>query len=65
MFGKKLQQAHDLFHQQEFEQASYVYQDILETRNDCDEVRIGLAAAFYFLGKYINLKLLKNKFTYS
>ncbi len=52
LFGKKLQQAHDLFHQQEFEQASYVYQDILETRNDCDEVRIGLAAAFYFLGKY-------------
>ena len=51
-FGKKLQKAHELFHQDEFEQASYMYQDMLETRNDCDEVIIGLAAAFYFLKKY-------------
>jgi len=51
-FGKKLQQAHELFHQDEFEQASYMYQDMLETRNDCDEVMIGLAASFYFLKKY-------------
>ena len=47
-FGKKLQQAHELFHQDEFEQASYMYQDMLETRNDCDEVIVGLAAAFFF-----------------
>jgi hypothetical protein len=51
-FGKKLQQAHELFHQDEFEQASYMYQDMLETRNDCDEVIIGLSASFYFLKKY-------------
>ena len=51
-FGKKLQQAHGLFHQDEFEQANYMYQDMLETRNDCDEVVIGLSASFYFLNKY-------------
>jgi len=51
-FGKKLQQAHDLFHQDEFEQANYMYQDMLETRNDCDEIVIGLSASFYFLKKY-------------
>ena len=51
-FGKKLQHAHDLFHQDEFEQASYMYQDMLETRNDCNEVKIGLAVCFYFLKRY-------------
>jgi len=51
-FGKKLQQAHELFHQDEFEQANYMYQDMLETRNDCDEIVIGLSASFYFLKKY-------------
>jgi len=51
-FGKKLQQAHELFHQDEFEQANYMYQDMLETRNDCDEVIIGLSASFYFLKKF-------------
>lgn len=51
-FGKKLQQAHDLFHQDEFEQASYMYLDILETRNDCMEAWRGVCASFYFLGKY-------------
>jgi len=50
-FGKKLQQAHDLFHQEEYEQASYLYSDMFETRNDCNEVIIGLAASFYFLNK--------------
>jgi outer membrane protein assembly factor BamD (BamD/ComL family) len=41
-----------LFHQDEFEQASYIYQDILQTRYDCDEAQIGLVSAFYFLKKY-------------
>ena len=50
-FEKKLQQAHDLFHQDEFEQASYIYADMLETRNDCNEIIIGLAASLYFLNK--------------
>ncbi len=51
-FGNKLQQAHDLFHQDEFEQASYMYRDMLETRNDCDEILIGLAASFFFMKQY-------------
>ena len=51
-FGKKLQQAHDLFHQDEFEQASYIYLDIIETRTDITEAWRGICASFYFLGKY-------------
>ena len=51
-FGKKLQKAHDLFHQDEFEQASYMYLDIIETRNDITEAWRGICASFYFLGKY-------------
>ena len=51
-FSKKLQQAHDLFHQDEYEQASYLYLDILQTRNECTEAWAGLSAAYYFLGKY-------------
>ncbi len=50
--GRKLQFAHDLFHQDEFEQASYLYQDILETRCDITEAWRGLLASFYFLGKF-------------
>ena len=37
-FGKKLQLAHDLFHQDEYEQASYLYRDIIETRSDVSEL---------------------------
>jgi len=51
-FGKKLQHAHDLFHQDEYEQASYVYLDIIETRTDITEAWRGVCASFYFLGKY-------------
>ena len=51
-FGKKLQKAHDLFHQDEFEQASYMYLDIIETRNDITEAWRGLCASFYFMGKF-------------
>jgi hypothetical protein len=50
--GKKLQQAHDLFHQDEFEQASYIYLDIIETRTEISEAWKGICASFYFLGKY-------------
>ena len=46
------QHAHDLFHQDEFEQASYLYLDILQSRSDCNEARVGLSAAYYFLGNY-------------
>jgi hypothetical protein len=51
-FGKKLQHAHALFHQDEFEQASYIYRDILETRNDVTEAWRGLCASLYFMGNY-------------
>jgi hypothetical protein len=51
-FGKKLQQAHDLFHQDEFEQASYMYLDIIETRTDITEAWRGICASYYFMGKY-------------
>ncbi len=65
-FGRKLQQAHDLFHQDEFEQASYLYLDILQTRNDCEEAWKGIAAAYYFLGKYADAEsssaVLNNRF---
>ena len=50
--GKMLQKAHDLFHEEEYEQASYVYRDLLQTRNDYQEALLGLAASLYFLGKY-------------
>jgi hypothetical protein len=49
---RKIQNAHDLFHQEEFEQASYLYQDIVLTRSDIQEAWRGLLACFYFLGKY-------------
>ena len=51
-FGRRLQQAHDLFHQEEYEQASYMYLDMMLGRADCDEVRVGLAACFFFLGRF-------------
>ena len=51
-YSKKLQQAHDLFHQEDFEQASYHYLDILQSRNDCTEAAIGLSASYYFLENY-------------
>jgi len=50
--GKKLQQAHDLFHQHEFEQASYLYRDLLMQRADYTEATVGLAASYYFLKQY-------------
>jgi hypothetical protein len=51
-FQRKLQEAHDLFHQDEFEQAAYLYRDMLVGRNDSDEVHIGLAASLYFMQNY-------------
>ena len=51
-FGKKLQEAHDLFHQMEYEQASYLYRDMLTTHNNSDEVKIGLVASLYFMEHY-------------
>jgi len=52
VLGKKLQQAHDLFHQNEYEQASYLYLAIFQTRNDCEEAWKGICASNYFLGRY-------------
>jgi len=50
--GKKLQQAHDLFHQDEFEQASYLYRDLLTQRADYQEAAVGLAASYFFMKQY-------------
>jgi hypothetical protein len=50
--GKKLQQAHDLFHQDEFEQASYLYRDLLTQRADYQEAAVGLAASYFLMKQY-------------
>ena len=50
--GRKLQQAHDLFHQDEFEQASYLYRDLLMQRADYDEAALGLCVCYYFMKQY-------------
>lgn len=50
--GKKLQQAHDLFHQDEYEQASYLYRDLLTQRADYQEAAVGLAATYFFMKQY-------------
>jgi hypothetical protein len=50
--GKKLQEAHDLFHQNEYEQASYLYRDLLTQRADFYEAAIGLSACYYFMKQY-------------
>ena len=50
--GKKLQQAHDLFHQGEYEQASYLYRDLLTQRADYQEAAVGLAASYFYMQQY-------------
>jgi len=50
--GRKLQQAHDLFHQDEFEQASYLYRDLLMQRVDYNEAGLGLSVCYYFMKQY-------------
>jgi hypothetical protein len=50
--GKKLQKAHDLFHQYEYEQASYLYRDLLTHRADYQEAALGLAVCYYFMKEY-------------
>jgi len=50
--GKKLQMAHDLFHQNEYEQSSYLYRDLLTQRADYHEAAIGLSVSYYFMQQY-------------
>ena len=50
--GIRLNQAHELFHQDNYEDALSLYKEILETRNDFYEAWIGLAASHYMLGNY-------------
>ena len=64
-FGRKLQQAHDLLHQEEYEQASYLYLDMMLGRADCDEVRVGLAASFFFLGRFDEAVVIASELTNS
>jgi tetratricopeptide (TPR) repeat protein len=50
--GKRLSQAHELFHQDEYQNALDLYKELLETRNDFQEAWIGLAVTQYMLGNY-------------
>jgi tetratricopeptide (TPR) repeat protein len=50
--GIRLNQAHELFHQDNYEAALNLYKEILETRDDFHEAWIGLAASHYMLGNY-------------
>ena len=50
--GKRLSQAHELFHQDDYQNALDLYKELLETRNDFQEAWIGLAVTQYMLGNY-------------
>lgn len=64
-FYTNLQKAHDLFHQGEFETASYLYRGLLSTRSECSEVYIGLAASLYFLFQFEEAAAIADKLTLS
>ena len=50
--GRILQKAHSLFHEEEYELSSYLYRDLLQSRNDYQEALVGLAAALYLMRQY-------------
>ena len=50
--GIKLSQAHELFHQDEYEKALNIYLELLETRNDFQEAWVGSAVSNYMLANY-------------
>ena len=49
-----LQKAHDLFHQDEFENSKAIYKDFLQSRNDSQEAWLGLTICNFILGDYEN-----------
>jgi hypothetical protein len=50
--GIKLSQAHEFFHQDDYEKALNIYLELLETRNDFQEAWVGLAVSNYMLANY-------------
>ena len=48
----ELQEAHDLFHQDKYEEAKFKYSDLLQTRNDFQEAWLGLTISNFILGDY-------------
>jgi hypothetical protein len=48
----QLQQAHDLFHDDQFDTAIELYKDLLITRNDLEEAKVGLAISYFILEQY-------------
>ncbi len=51
---KFLQEAQDLFHQDEFEKSRTLYKDFLQSRNDSQEAWLGLTICNFILGDYEN-----------
>lgn len=51
---KALQEAHDLFHQDEIENARYLYKEFVQSRNDSQEGWLGLTICNFILGDYEN-----------
>ncbi len=49
-----LQEAHDLFHQDEYEKAKLIYKDILNSRNEFQEAWVGLIICNFIIGDYEN-----------
>ena len=51
---KTLQDAHDLFHQDEIEKARDLYKEFVQSRNDSQEAWLGLTICYFILGDYEN-----------
>ena len=49
-----LQEAHDLFHQDEYEKAKLIYKELLNSRNEIQEAWVGLSICNFILGDYEN-----------
>ena len=46
----ELQEAHNLFHQDQYEEAKLIYSDLLQSRNDFQEAWLGLTMCNFILG---------------
>ncbi len=49
-----LQEAHDLFHQDEYQKAKLIYKDLLNSRNEIQEAWVGLTICNFIIGDYEN-----------
>ncbi len=52
--SETLQEAHDLFHQNEYEKAKLIYKDLLNSRNEIQEAWVGLTICNFIIGDYEN-----------